>query len=189
MSATSGSELGVAELEERFREFTLLMYTTSVPLDELSVRVVPYLAPNIEFIDPVIRARGAEKFRIGLLGFHCAFRFDFDIFQLNVSMSERGDRGRALVDGVMNLRQLRVYTYPLRTILAFDFVMTGRGEGFEITRLEEIWSFGDLIQNAPLLGTLYAGFRFLSGYFFTGFFWLSCAAATRLPWSKQFQRS
>ncbi|XYI02655.1 hypothetical protein ACMHYB_24030 [Sorangium sp. So ce1128] len=189
MPAKSGSRLSVAEIGERFRELTLLMYTTSVPLDELREQVYPYLAPDVEFIDPWIRARGAGKFRIGLLGFHCAFLFDFDIFQINVSMNERGDGGRVLVDGVMNLRQLRVYTYPLRTLLVYDFVMTKGGEGFEITRQEEMWSFGDMIQNAPLIGTCYEGFRFVSGYFFAGFFWLSCVVATRIPWSKQFQRS
>ncbi len=77
---------------------------------------MPYLAPDVTFTDPWLTAHGRGRFRIGLRGFHCVIRFDFDIFQLAVTLNERGDGGRVIVDGVMNLRQLRFYTYPLRTI-------------------------------------------------------------------------
>ncbi len=184
----STTKLSVEELEERFRELILLMYTTSVRLDELRERVYPYLAADVAFVDPWIRARGGDKFRTGLLGFHCAFLFDFDITQLRVTMNGHGG-GRMIVDGVMNLRQIPSYTYPLRAILVCDFVLTQGGTRFEITSLEEMWSFADMIQNVPLFGSAYQGFRFVSGYFFTGFFWLSRVVATRLPWSKQFQGS
>ncbi len=125
-------------------------------------------------MDPWIRARGGDKFRTGLLGFHCAFLFDFDITQLRVTMNGHGG-GRMIVDGVMNLRQIPSYTYPLRAILVCDFVLTQGGTRFEITSLEEMWSFADMIQNVPLFGSAYQGFRFVSGYFFTGFFWLSAS--------------
>lgn len=178
MDRTRG--LGVAELEERFRELTLLMYDTSVPIPTLEERVYPYLAPDIEFVDPWILARGRGKFETGLRGFHCVIRFDFDIFQLAVRMNERGDGGRAMVDGVMNLRQLRFYTYPLRTILVYDFRLTEGDGALQITRLEEMWSFADMIANAPLVGRLYDGvFRRGAGYFFTAMFWLSCALVER----------
>jgi len=90
-----------------------------------------------------------------------------------------------IVDGIMNLRQLRFYTYPLRTILVFDFVMTDGGQSFRIVNHEEMWSFADMIQNAPLVGRFYEGFRFMAGYFFTAAFWLSCAVKTRLPSATQ----
>jgi hypothetical protein len=79
------------------------------------------------------------------------------------------------VDGVMNLRQLRFYTYPLRTILVYDFAVTA--DGLRIRRLEEMWSFADMIANAPLLvGRLYQGaFRPLAGAFFVRAFRLACA--------------
>jgi hypothetical protein len=163
-----------AEIEARLRELTLLMYDTSVPLATLEERVYPSLSPSIAFIDPWIVARGARKFEVGLRGFHCAIRFDFDIFQLGVQLNERGDGGRAIVDGVMNLRQLRVYTYPLRTILVIDFVITEETPILRITRLEEMWSYGDMIANLPLLGRIYDVSRFFGGYFFTGLFWLAC---------------
>ena len=164
-----------AELEDRFRELTLLMYDTRVPLAALEARVVPYLGPDVVFVDPWLVAHGKDRFRIGARGFHCAFRFDFDIFQVGVTLDDRGDGGRALVDGVMNLRQLGFYTYPLRTILHYNFTLPeGR---LQIERLEEMWSFGDMIASLPLgVGWLYRnGFRPAAGHFFTAFFWLSCA--------------
>jgi hypothetical protein len=182
------SQISVRKLEERFYRLTKLMYTTSVPLSTLEEEVVPYLAPNIQFVDPWLRARGSGKFRTGLRGFHCTFYFDFSIFQLNIQLNEQRDGGRVIVDGVMNLRQLRFYTYPLRTILVYDFKMTEGGRSFQITNLEEMWSVADMIQNAPILGRFYEGFRFVSGYFFTTMFWLSYAVTTRLPWRRQGDR-
>lgn len=166
----------VAELEERFRELVLLMYDTGVPLAVLEERVIPCLAPGVVFVDPWLVGRRREIVGNGLRGFHCAFRFDFEIFQIGVTLNERGDRGRALVDGVMNLRQLRVYTYPLRTILVYDFALIEGGRGLRIEKLEEMWSFGDMIAEAPLLvGWSYRNvFRPAAGVFFTVFFWLSC---------------
>lgn len=175
------TKLSVRAIEERFRKLTQLMYTTSVPLRTLEEEVLPYLAPNITFTDPWLRAHGFGKYRTGLRGFHCVIHFDFDMFQINVQLNEQRDGGRVIVDGIMNLRQLRFYTYPLRTILVYDFVMTEGGESFQIVNHEEMWSFADMIQNAPLAGRFYAGFRFMAGYFFTAAFWLGCAVKTRLP--------
>lgn len=166
---------GVAELERRFTELTLLMYDTRVSLERLERRVIPHLAPDVEFVDPWVHVRGARVFRDGLRGFHCVIRFDFEIFQLHVRMNERGDGGRVLVDGVMNLRQLVVYTYPLRTLLAIDFRLTGDERSFEITRLEEMWSFGDMLRNLPLLGRFYELGRRAWGRFFAAAFRASCA--------------
>ncbi len=180
------AKLGVTEIAQQFKKLTLLMYDTNVSLDTLREQVFPYLAQDIEFIDPFIRGRGIGKFRNGLLGFHCSFLFDFQISQLNVSMNERGDGGRVIVDGVMNLRELRIYTYPLRTILVYEFVLTQEGRSFEITSQEEMWSFGDMLQNVPLLGGFYDGWRRLSGLAITAFFFLSCALATRLPWARHY---
>ncbi len=166
-----------AELESKVRELTLLLYDTSVPRAVLRARVEPYLAPDIEFVDPWLRARGAGKFKIGLHGFHCVIRFDFDVFQIGAQVDADGQRGRVMVDGVMNLRQLGFYTYPLRTILVYDVARTRAEPGLHIERLEEMWSFGDMIAEAPLLvGRFYDGvFRPAAGYFFTAAFWLSCA--------------
>jgi hypothetical protein len=174
----------VARLEQQFTRLTQILYDTSVPLAVLEREVDPYLAPNIQFIDPLARVRGHQRFKTGLRGFHCSIFFDFDITQLHVRMNERGDGGRAIVDGIMNLRQLQVYTYPLRTILVYEFVTIEDSPGFQITLLEEMWSLGDLIQNAPLIGPVYDRARFVSGYILLGFFWLSCAVAKRIPWSK-----
>jgi hypothetical protein len=172
-----GTMPSVAEIEEQLRELTLLMYDTRVTLPVLERRVYPRLAADVVFEDPWLRGGGRTRFMIGLRGFHCVARFDFEIFQLGVEMNARGDGGRAIVDGVMNLRQLGFYTYPLRTILVYDFVLTEDGEGLQITRLEEMWSFGDMIANAPLLvGWFYRDvFRPAAGQFFTVVFWLSCA--------------
>lgn len=164
--------LSIDQLDARFRELTLLMYDTSVPIPILKERVHPHLAPDIEFIDGILTATGAAKFKTGLSGFHCVFFFDFDIFQSSVKLSADGSSGRAMVDGVMNLRTVPGYTYPLRTILVYDFVLLDGGTRFQITRQEEMWSYGDLLENAPLIGRLFQAGRRIAGYFFTGFFWL-----------------
>jgi hypothetical protein len=165
-----------AELESRIRALTLLMYDTSVSRPTLREKVEPYLAPDIKFLDPWLRAQGASKFKVGLHGFHCVIRFDFDIAQMSAVISDDGKRGRVVVEGTMNLRQLVVYTYPLRTILVYEVDLVGGELGLQVTKLEEMWSFGDMIANAPLLGSFYDGvFRPAAGYFFTAAFWLSCA--------------
>ena len=166
------------ELESRIREVSQLMYDTSVSLPTLRAKVEPYLSPDIIFVDPWLRAHGAGKFKVGLHGFHSVIRFDFDIFQMCARIDEPVDeaarRGRVVIDGVMNLRQLRVYTYPLRTILTYDVVLTEGEPGFQIVEITEMWSFGDMIANVPLVGRVYDDvFRPAAGYFFTGAFWLS----------------
>lgn len=180
MNGTS-KKLGVQELERRFTEMTHLLYTTSIPVPELREKVYPHLAPTIVFRDPWVRASGLQQFWVGLRGFHAVIRFDFDIAQLAVELNERGDGGRVMVDGVMNLRQLVVYTYPLRTQLVYEFDLSPDGESFQITSLEEMWSLGDFIANAPGVGVAYEGFRWASGYFFTAMFWLAANVVENLP--------
>lgn len=172
--------LSVVELERRFAELTYLMYDTRVPLGRLEERVFPYLGPDVEFVDPWVHTRGRELFENGLRGFHCSFRFDIDITQLHVRLNERGDGGRVLVDSIMNLRQLRVYTYPLRTLLVYEFVLTEGGTSFQITRQEEMWSLGDMLANLPVAGGVFDLGRRAWGYYFSATFWLSCALRTHL---------
>jgi hypothetical protein len=175
----AGPKLGVHELERRFAELTKLLYDTSVPVSVLREKVYPHLALDIEFWDPWVRARGLQQFWTGLRGFHAVIRFDFVIHQLAVEINEHGDGGRVLVDGVMNLNQLVVYTYPLRTILVYEFVIAADGETYQITSLEEMWSLGDLIENAPVVGRAYEGFRWASGYVIGGLFWIAAILAER----------
>ena len=178
MSSDRPAQPSLAELEEHFRELTQLMYDTDVTIPTLEARAYPRLAPGVIFEDPWLRARGFDRFTTGLRGFHCVIHFDLDIFQIGVQLDPRGDAGRAIVDGVMNLRQLRFYTYPLRTILVYDFVLTEGG--LQVTRLEEMWSFADMIANAPLVGRLYDRvLRPAAGHVFTALFALSCALFPR----------
>jgi hypothetical protein len=169
----------VSVLEQRFAELTNLLYDTSVPASVLQEKVYPFLAPDIEFRDPWVKASGLRHFWIGLKGFHAAIRFDFRIAQLAVKLNERGDGGRVTVDGVMNLNQLVVYTYPLRTILVYEFTMMPDGERLQITSLEEMWSFGDMIENLPGLKRPYELYRRFFGYLFGGMFWIAATAKDR----------
>ena len=166
----------IAELEARFREITRLLYDTRVPRALLRERVHPHLAPHVTFVDPWVIVHGKRAFVDGLAGFHCIIYFDFEIFQVAVHLDEHGERGRAMVDGVMNLRQLRFYTYPLRTILVYDFTLFPDGV-LLIEKLEELWSYGDMIANAPLLvGRFYNRvFRPAAGRFFLALFRAGCA--------------
>ncbi|WNG50614.1 hypothetical protein F0U60_45680 [Archangium minus] len=151
----------IQSLEERFRRITELLYDTRVPADVLDEEVLPFLAEDVSFTDPWQRGAGRETYRRGAAGFHCMFSFDFDITQLNVQLEEGGLKGRAIVDGVMNLKQFSwLYTYPLRTILVYDFTLlapTSPGGDFKplIHAHEEMWSFGDMIAAVPGVGWVY----------------------------------
>jgi hypothetical protein len=147
----------IQALEERFRRLTTLLYDTRVPAQVLDEEVLPFIAEDVSFTDPWQRGTGRETYRRGAAGFHCLFSFDFDIFQLNVQLEEGNQRGRAIVDGVMNLKQLRwLYTYPLRTILVYDFTLAPGGEGRPLIHAhEEMWSLGDMIDAIPLVGRFY----------------------------------
>jgi hypothetical protein len=95
-------------------------------------------------------------------GFHAMFDFRFEFHQVGVSLDAQATSGRALVDGVMHLRQSsRVFTYPLRTILRYDFTLASAAEAtvplLQITAHEEMWSLGDMIEALPLVGRIYAG--------------------------------
>ncbi len=158
---SNGERALIRKLEERFRRVTELLYDTSVPAHVLDEEVLPFLAEDITFTDPWQRGSGRETYRRGAAGFHCMFSFDFDISQLNVQLEQGQQRGRAIVDGVMNLKQFSwLYTYPLRTILVFDFTLvTPSGSGEDVKPLihahEEMWSFGDMIAAVPLVGWVY----------------------------------
>ena len=69
--------------------------------------------------------------------------------------------------------------YPLRTLLVYDYVTTKTGSGLQIVRLEEIWSLGDLVENAPLISALYRAARTVNGYVLSGLFWLGCLVKPR----------
>ncbi len=170
-----GARPGEAELADTFRTLVGLMYDTEVPLSTLDERVVPFLAPDVSFTDPWLTARGLNRIRAGMRGFHCAFRFDLVVSQLDVLLDEGGEGGRVLVDGVMRLRSIPRYEYPLRTFLVLEFVLTG-GRPL-VTHLDEMWSFGHMIRHAPLgVGLFYDRvFRPAAGWFFEGFFRLACA--------------
>jgi hypothetical protein len=166
--------LTVENLHERFTHITRILYDTSVPMDVVERDIFPYIASNVRFFDPLVDVTGSRIFRMGRRGFYCTFKFDFDIAQVGIQLNERGDGGRAMVDGIMNLKSLVVYTYPLRTVLVYDFTLTDDGRGLSITRIEEMWSFGDLFANLPLVGRVYDKARRGFGYFIAGMFWLSC---------------
>jgi hypothetical protein len=161
----AGNPMGNAErelirrLEERFRRMTGLLYDTSVPPQVLEEEVLPFIGEDITFTDPWQRGVGRENYRRGVAGFHCMFSFDFDIFQLNVQLEEGHRGGRAIVDGLMNLRQFSwLYTYPLRTILVYDFSLVGSTVGAlkpVVHAHEEMWSLGDMIAAVPGVGRFY----------------------------------
>lgn len=149
----------VKSLESDFKRLTRLLYDTKVPASTLKEEVAPYLADGIVFVDPWQIAQGKHLYEIGMAGFHAMFRFHFKFHQVNVQMNESGDRGRALVDGVMQLEQFRpLIVYPLRTMLAYDFIVPDPSDPkrFLITFHEEMWSFGDMIEAVPLFGTFYS---------------------------------
>jgi hypothetical protein len=142
-------------LQEQFRQLSTFLYDTSVSAEVLEREVMPFIADDVVFVDPWQQGGGRDHYRLGLAGFHRMLKFDLDLFQVNVTLDEGAGKGRAIVDGVMNLRLLEpLLTYPLRTILVYDFTLTEAG-GFLIHRHEEMWSLGDMIEAVPLFGWFY----------------------------------
>lgn len=150
----------VSFLEAQFNRVVKLQYDTSVPPQEVHNFMEPLIADNVEFKDPWQRGFGKQRYLLGQKGFHDMFYFDFTVHQLNVDVSSDLTRGRAMVDGVMNLRQLQIYTYPLRTILVYEFDLECEQEvKLRIHHHQEMWSFGDMIENLPIIGSAYNLFR------------------------------
>ena len=94
----------------------------------------------------------------------------------------------AIADGIMQLKLFEpIVTYPLRTIVVFDFVVTDPGGGgrepkFLIRVHEEMWSFADMIAAVPGVGWLYRNvFRRGFAYGFLGASWLTARAKGVLP--------
>lgn len=177
-------KLSIKSLEEKFRQITLHFYDTWISYGDMQKECFPFIHEEVIFKDPWQTVVGIKNYWNAAKGFHSSIFFDFDIHQLNISLNDKKDRGRCIVDGTMNLKQLQLYTYPLRTILVYDFVVVGDGNQFVITFHEEMWSFADMIENLPLgIGKIYNGFRYFMGQvFFVWFFWFSII--TYLPFWK-----
>eukprot|EP01119_Soliformovum_irregulare_P006030 TRINITY_DN17783_c0_g1_i1.p1 TRINITY_DN17783_c0_g1~~TRINITY_DN17783_c0_g1_i1.p1 ORF type:complete len:230 (+),score=55.23 TRINITY_DN17783_c0_g1_i1:71-760(+) len=169
----------VEYLEKKTKDLFNLMYNTDVPLTALDKEVMPYIDENAGFKDPWQEGRGKAGYREGLRGFHCQFYFDCDLFQNHVALNEDMTMGRAIFDGVMNIRSLSwLFTYPLRCIIVLHFnIRKINSDGtvdFRIRDHEEMWSFGDMIEAMPLIGKVYKyGFRRL----FSRAFVLACRAS------------
>ena len=177
------NKLSIEELTERFTTLTHLMYDTNVNHKILDERVTSQIHEDVTFTDPWQTNTGKGIFITQLRGFHSAIFFNFDIEQINVQLYDNELGGRVIVDGWMNLNQFKtiVGTYPLRTILVYDFIMTNDGKDVLVTDLEEMWSLADLIEQIPIVGWMYHLFRWGAGYFFTVMFFLCTFVALRLP--------
>jgi hypothetical protein len=150
----------IHDLETRFRRLTDVLYDTRVPPHRLVEEVLPFLAEAVTFKDPWQSSGGRSRYALGMKGFHDLFDFRFEFHQVSVSLDERGTGGRALVDGVMHLRQSsRFLTYPLRTILRYDFTLSSPADtssaSLRVVAHEEMWSLGDMIEALPLVGRIY----------------------------------
>jgi hypothetical protein len=154
-----GREDATAVLVSNFKQITALLYDTSFPVERMEREVAPHIAENVTFKDPWQFGKGKPAYRLGIAGFHAMFRFDFESRQVSVQLNADGNGGRALVDGVMHLKQFEIlFVYPLRTLLVFDFNLPTPNDpaNFLITAHEEMWSVGDMIEAAPLVGGFYA---------------------------------
>ena len=103
---------------------------------------------------------------------------------MGVDLNEQGTGGRVFVDGVMQLAQLKFYTYPLRTQLVYEFYFVGDGSSLKIRRLEEMWSLADFFANAPVIGMFYNFWRLMMGVFWTIVFYVGSVLVTAVPWNK-----
>lgn len=145
-------------LEQCFRELTLMLYDTKVDPSRVDQVLASLVTEGVRFVDPWQTAAGKDKYRLGAAGFHSMFHFDFEIHQAAVELAPDGRTGRALVDGVMHLRRLPPFPFPLRTILVYRFTLDSPNDPsrLQIDFHEEMWSVGDLIAAVPGFGWLYA---------------------------------
>ena len=165
--------------EDEFRRLSELLYDTSVRTQQLDAEVVPYLDDGVIFVDPWQEGHGIERYRLGLAGFHSMFRFTLEIKQVAVDKA----LSRAMVDSVMHLRSVPWLSYPLRTILTYQFRETPHETTpFKITYHEEMWSFGDMIQAVPGAGKVYEKlFRKAFAFAFLGASYVSARARGNWP--------
>lgn len=176
----------IADLEDRFRHISMLLYDTSIDPRLVDAEVAPMLDPQVRFTDPWQVGVGQAKYRLGLAGFHAMFQFVLEMSQVSVQLADDGRSGRAIVDGVMQLRPLgRLFMYPLRTILVYDFVLVDSGDGkpkVSIQAHEEMWSIADMVTALPMTGWFYRQvFRPAFGRGFLAASWLSARARGMLP--------
>jgi hypothetical protein len=152
-------QVAIKELENRIRRISQTLYDTRISEQVIEEQVLPWLTEDVTFTDPWQHGKGLDVYRRGAAAFHCMLRFNFDVFQVNVQLDEPSGKGRAIVDGVMHLRQLEwLYTYPLRTILVYRFNLLSKPRGevqFLIHEHEEMWSLGDMIEAVPGFGWFY----------------------------------
>ncbi len=175
-----------ARLEDRVRRLNELLYDTRVPPHVVDRELTPLLAPDVRFTDPWQEAQGREKYRLGAAGFHSMFRFDFETLQVNVQLDADGGRARAIVDGVMHLKNLsQRFPFPLRTILVYQLRVTdpeADPPGFLIESHQEMWSFGDMLEGVRGLGWLYKNvFRRGFSWGFLGASWVAARLKGGLP--------
>jgi len=181
----------ISKLERQFGVINQLLYTTNVPNAELEHKVLPYIADDVVFKDPWQEGGDKKMYSVGMKGFHNMLHFDFDTYQLGVKLNDDGTAGRCMIDGVMNLKQFSwIYTFPLRTIVVYDFRMLSsyREEEprFEIFHHEEMWSYTELIDGIPGVGWVYKNmFRPAFGHLFFGASYLSCLISDFLAEKKQ----
>jgi len=134
----------ISQLEQEFTTIVRLLYSSSVPRPALESQILPYIAKNIHFKDPLQEGNGKELYRDSIKGFHNLFYFTHDTFQLQIKLNNDGRTGRCIVDGIINIRQFSwLYTYPLRAMFVFEFRLlsnpTTDKPQFEIFRHEEMW--------------------------------------------------
>jgi hypothetical protein len=175
----------ISRLEERFRWLTVALYDTGLSPAEVDEAVRPWLADDVRFVDPWQTGAGVKRYRLGLAGFHSMFRFHFEPYQVAVTLDAEGRTGRCIADGVMHLKQLApLLTYPLRTILTYEFTVDEPGEPlrFRIHRHEEMWSVGDMLAAVPVTGLVYTAlFRPAFARGFLAASWLSARLKGALP--------
>jgi hypothetical protein len=169
----------IEELEKKFKTIFNVSYNTNVPIPVMEKEMLPYLHEDIGFKDAWQEGRGIKGYVDGMHGFHSMFTFESEIYQVSVALDKDGKSGRAIVDGVMNIKPLKwFWVYALRVIIVyhFDVISIDNKEiKFVIRDHEEMWSFGDMIRSVPVIGYLYSfWFRRLFAYGFNlacRFFW------------------
>jgi hypothetical protein len=58
----------IQKLEKKFAQINNLLYTTSVPNDELETKVLPFIADDVIFKDPWQEGGNKNFYQIGMKG-------------------------------------------------------------------------------------------------------------------------
>jgi len=158
-------------IEEHLVAIVQMLYDSSYSIETLDEQVFRYCSDRITFVDAWQTPKGMDNYRGQFNGLrNMGIKFEFDRRQYGTQWRKEG--GRFICEGWFTTTVwLPWLRFPLRTFSIHEFVLTDQNDkGFLIYNHEELWSFTEMLEKMPIVGTLYNGFRWFAARFFAASF-------------------